>query len=150
MKNVTLALALLSLSVVPSVAQDAHAGHGTATAPADSSLTAQLPQICLTAQAVSGEPMAMDHEMDQAHSDLMAGMDENNQLMMRAGMVEDLDIAFVCAMIPHHQSAINMAKAELKHGDNEWAKEMAQKIIDAQEAEIAEMTEWLEGQDTAE
>lgn len=66
-------------------------------------------------------------------------MDENNQLMMQAGMVDDLDVAFVCAMIPHHQSAINMAKAELQHGDNEWAKGMAQKIIDAQETEIAEM-----------
>ena len=94
--------------------------------------------------------MDMDHEMDQPHSDLMAGMDENNRLMMQAGMVEDLDVAFVCAMIPHHQSAINMAKAELEHGDNAWAKEMAQKIIDAQESEIAEMLGWLSGEGASE
>jgi hypothetical protein len=43
---------------------------------------------------------------------------------MKAG---DMDVAFVCAMIPHHQGAIDMAKAELAHGDDEWAKEMAQK-----------------------
>jgi uncharacterized protein (DUF305 family) len=145
MKNTLIAIALLGMSSMPSFAQDAHAGHGAAAAPAGN-LAAELPEICLTADAMAAEPMAMGHEMDQAHTDLMAGMDENNQLMMQAGMVEDLDVAFVCAMIPHHQSAINMAKAELEHGDNPWAKEMAQKIIDAQEAEISEMTEWLEGE----
>jgi len=143
MNKHTLALALLSLSAVPSIAQDAHAGHGTAAPALDSGLTAQLPDICLTAEPNGAAPMAMDHEMDQAQTDLMAGMDENNQLMMQAGMVEDIDVAFVCAMIPHHQSAINMANAELEHGDNAWAREMAQKIIDAQEAEIAEMLGWL-------
>ena len=49
-------------------------------------------------------------------------------------------------MIPHHQSAVNMAKAELEHGDNEAAKAMAQKIIDSQEQEIAEIMSWLEEQ----
>lgn len=147
MKHTMIALALIGLSALPSLAQDAHTGHGAAApSPADSSLTAQLPDNCLTAEPMQAEPMDMGHEMDQAHSDLMAGMDENNQLMMQAGMAEDLDVAFVCAMIPHHQSAINMAKAELEHGDNAWAKEMAQKIIDAQEAEIAEMVTWLEGE----
>jgi hypothetical protein len=53
-------------------------------------------------------------------------------------------------MIPHHQSAVNMAKAELEHGDNEDAKAMAQKIIDSQEQEIAEMISWLEEQAGAE
>lgn len=149
MKHIIIAFALLGMSSMPSWAQDAHAGHGTAT-PADTSLTAQLPEICFTADPMQAEPMAMGQEMDQAHSDLMAGMDENNQLMMQAGMAEDLDVAFVCAMIPHHQSAINMAKAELEHGDNAWAKEMAQKIIDAQESEIAEMVTWLEGEGSKE
>lgn len=150
MKKLTLALALLSMSALPSVAQDAHTGHGTAAPAADSSLTPQLPDICLTAEPMAAAPTAANHQMDEAQADLMAGMDENNQLMMQAGMVEDLDVAFVCAMIPHHQSAINMAKAELKHGDNEWAKEMAQKIIDAQEAEIAEMVAWLEDEGASE
>lgn len=145
MKHSIIAFALLGMSSLPSLAQDAHAGH-KAAAVADNSLTAQLPEICLTADPMEAEQMAMGHEMDQAHTGLMAGMDENNQLMMRAGMVEDLDVAFVCAMIPHHQGAINMARAELEDGDNEWAKEMAQKVIDAQEQEIAEMVSWLEGE----
>jgi uncharacterized protein (DUF305 family) len=84
--------------------------------------------------------------MDQAHQDLMAGMDEMNTQMMKGGMASDIDVAFVCSMIPHHQGAINMAKAELAHGDSEWAKEMAQKVIDAQEKEIADMLNWLNEQ----
>lgn len=154
MKTTLLLVATLTLgAAMPSLAQDAHAGHSAEASSMESgaSLTPQLPEICLGAEAASSmEPMAMDHEMDPAQADLMAGMDENNQLMMQAGMVEDLDVAFVCAMIPHHQSAINMARAELEHGDNGWAKEMAQKIIDTQEAEIAEMTAWLEGEGATE
>ena len=148
MKNITIGCALLAFTALPSSAQDAHAGHGAEAAA--TILTAELPEICLTAESMSAEPMAMDHKMDEAHTDLMAGMDKNNQLMTQAGMVQDLDVAFVCAMIPHHQSAINMAKAELKHGDNAWAKEMAQKIIDAQESEIADMKDWLASEGTTE
>lgn len=145
MKHTILAITLLGMSSLPSFAQDAHAGHGAPAEPVGN-LAAQLPEICLAADAMAAEPMTMGHELDEAHSDLMAGMDENNQIMMQAGMVEDLDVAFVCAMIPHHQSAINMAQAELKHGDDPWAKEMAQKIIDAQESEIKDMLSWLDQQ----
>ncbi len=47
-------------------------------------------------------------------------------------------------MIPHHQSAIDMALVELEMGQDDATKAMAQEIIDAQEAEIAEMTAMLE------
>jgi uncharacterized protein (DUF305 family) len=80
---------------------------------------------------------------DEAHKDLAMGMDETNAQMMQGMMASDIDVAFVCAMIPHHQAAINMAKAELKHGDSDWAKEMAQKVIDAQQKEIDDMLNWL-------
>ena len=40
----------------------------------------------------------------------------------------------------------DMAKAELQYGDDPWAKELAQKIIAAQEAEIAQMRDWLSKQ----
>jgi uncharacterized protein (DUF305 family) len=36
-----------------------------------------------------------------------------------------------------------MANVQLKYGDDQWAKEMAQKVIDAQTREIADMTAWL-------
>ena len=47
-------------------------------------------------------------------------------------------------MIPHHQGAIDMAKVELEHGDDPQMRALAEKVIEAQTAEIAELKEWLE------
>ena len=46
-------------------------------------------------------------------------------------------------MIGHHQGAIEMARAELANGQNVDAKSLAQKIIDAQQAEIEQMKTML-------
>ena len=104
-----------------------------------------LPDICKTTDAMKMDSgMKMESvTMDQAHKDLMAGMDQMNSNMNEGMMAKDVDVAFVCGMIPHHQGAIDMAKAELVHGDDQWAKEMAQKVIDAQEQEIKDMKAWL-------
>ena len=59
-------------------------------------------------------------------------------------MKSDADVAFVCGMIAHHMGAIEMSRTELKHGDNEEARAMAQKIIDAQLKEIEDMSKWVE------
>jgi uncharacterized protein (DUF305 family) len=50
----------------------------------------------------------------------------------------------VCGMIAHHMGAISMSEAELKYGDNKWAKQTARKISDAQKKEIEEMSQWLD------
>ena len=42
-------------------------------------------------------------------------------------------------MIPHHQGAIDMAQAELRHGHNEQLRRIAQEIIVTQQQEIATM-----------
>lgn len=146
-KTTLITCAIVMATATSVLAQDAMAGHDMSAMGGDSAMGAELPEICKTAEGMAGD-MAMDmsHEMDQAHTDLMAGMDVTNKQMMDGMMVEDIDVAFVCGMIPHHQGAINMAKAELEHGDNQWAKDMAQKVIDAQEQEIAEMVAWLEGE----
>ena len=63
---------------------------------------------------------------------------------MDQGMqANDIDVAFICGMLPHHQGAIDMAKAELQYGDAPWAKQQAHAIIEAQTKEIAEMEDWL-------
>ena len=63
--------------------------------------------------------------------------------MMQAMQSSDPDVAFVKAMIPHHQGAIDMANAILEHGKDEQVKAWANAIIAAQEKEIAEMQDWL-------
>ena len=62
---------------------------------------------------------------------------------MMAGMERtprgDVDQDFIEQMIPHHQGAIDMAKAELRYGHNEQLRRIAQEIIVEQQAEIAVM-----------
>lgn len=77
--------------------------------------------------------------MSEASQAMMKGMAEMNRDMMAAMTAKDPDVAFLCGMIPHHRGAIAMAKAELEYGKNDWAKDLATKIIAAQEAEIKEM-----------
>jgi uncharacterized protein (DUF305 family) len=54
----------------------------------------------------------------------------------------DADKDFAMMMVPHHEGAIDMAKLELQHGKDPQLRAMAEKIIAAQEAEIAELKKW--------
>ena len=51
----------------------------------------------------------------------------------------DVDADFVAVMVPHHQGAIEMAKAVLRYGRNARIKRLAQEIIITQQQEIAVM-----------
>jgi len=62
--------------------------------------------------------------------------------MSRGMLVEstgDIDRDFVAMMIPHHQGAIDMARAELKYGHNEELRRLAQNIVTRQQNEISDM-----------
>jgi uncharacterized protein (DUF305 family) len=64
------------------------------------------------------------------------------QMMKAMGAMRpsgDVDRDFVAMMIPHHQSAIDMAQAELRYGKNEQLRRMAQEIVVTQQQEIAAM-----------
>ena len=77
---------------------------------------------------------------------MQALMDPMNTMMMSMPMESagDIDADFIRMMIPHHQSAIDMARVELEQGDDEETRAMAEQIIEAQEAEIAELQAMLE------
>jgi uncharacterized protein (DUF305 family) len=49
------------------------------------------------------------------------------------------DRDFAALMIPHHQGAIDMAKAEIQYGRNEQLRRIAQEIVVDQQQEIAGM-----------
>ena len=53
-------------------------------------------------------------------------------------------VDFALMMIPHHQSAIDMAKAYLASGENDAdLTKLSNDIIAAQESEIAFLKAWL-------
>ncbi|WP_354108923.1 DUF305 domain-containing protein [Bradyrhizobium sp. S3.12.5] len=72
-------------------------------------------------------------------------MAENHAAMQRMmnGMniapYGDVDRDFAAMMIPHHQGAIEMAQAELRHGHNEQLRRIAQEIIVEQQQETVAM-----------
>lgn len=54
----------------------------------------------------------------------------------------EVDQMFIEMMVPHHQSANEMARIELQKGKNAEVKKLAQKIIDQQKREIQQMQTW--------
>lgn len=53
------------------------------------------------------------------------------------------DKSFLSAMIPHHEAAVVMANDVLAKGKDAQVKKWAQEVIDAQQAEIKQMSAWL-------
>lgn len=84
------------------------------------------------------------HGMSAPMAGYMAAMDSMMDTMHDIAPANDADADFLLMMIPHHQSAIDMAVVELEHGKDEETRAMAQQIIDAQEQEIAQMKAMLE------
>ena len=68
----------------------------------------------------------------------MMGMTDPDELANK----DPFDKAFIDAMIPHHQSAIEMAQVAYRESDNPEIKALAESIVDAQTREIAQMEGW--------
>lgn len=96
------------------LAQSPHAGHGTGHA----------------APARANEP-ASTREFRAANNAMHRAME------IRYSGNADRD--FVAGMIPHHEGAIEMARIVLRHGSDPEVKRLAEEIIRAQQAEIAQM-----------
>jgi DUF305 family protein family protein len=104
--------------------------------------TLAVAQNHMTAPHVAG---AMRMQMTAANQPEAPFLSENELAMtkMMADMsikpTGDVDHDFVEMMVPHHQGAIDMAQAVLRHGHNEQLRRLAQEIIVTQQQEIAAM-----------
>lgn len=97
-------------------------------------------------QAQQSQPMSspgsMPGHQGPADKDYMQAMERMQQNMPKQ-MSGDADKDFARMMLPHHQSAVDMAKAQLQHGKDPMLRKMAEDIVRSQEKEIAELKEWL-------
>jgi uncharacterized protein (DUF305 family) len=116
----------------------------------------ELADAIFETQASEIDRLESDHErlfdeplgaMAAEHGDL--GLSKHDAGMsMDATELEDLerarpfDLAFIDAMIPHHQGAIRMARIELAEGEDEELRALADEIIETQAREIEEMNDW--------
>ena len=80
-------------------------------------------------------------------------MEMSKEQMRDMGMMMDpqaladddpFDQAFIDAMIPHHRSAIEMAKVANQESENPRIKELVQYIVSDQKGEIEQMRRWQE------
>ena len=148
MRKLELAAILAVLLAAPALhAQESgtegHSGHKV-----DLSILPQGCQNAIQQSEMPGMMQGMDMSgmegMEEAQKASIQAMMKMNGPMMATHTIKDPDLAFHCGMIAHHSGAIAMAEVELKYGDDEASKAMAQKIIDAQGPEIEEMTAWVE------
>lgn len=87
-------------------------------------------------------PMGEMKGASKAYMDAMQKMDDEMSAMKMTGKP---GVDFAKMMIPHHQSAIDMAKAYLESGENDpELVKLSNEIIAAQETEIAFLKAWLE------
>jgi len=83
-----------------------------------------------------------------AWSELQDSMQAMHRTMASLNSTGDDDEDFVRLMLPHHQAALNMAKAELMHGQDPQMRRLAQEIITDQQSEIELMQLWLKQQES--
>jgi uncharacterized protein (DUF305 family) len=82
----------------------------------------------------SNVPMEMSQQQMKSMGVMMDPQQRTNK--------EPFDKAFIDAMIPHHQSAIEMAQVALVNSDNPQIRELALDIASAQQREIEQMKQW--------
>ena len=104
-----------------------------------------LAVIPVVAVAVCSQDHSMSR-MAKGNTDwgaLMKSMETMHSAMADLEPSGNDDADFANMMLPHHQAAVDMAKAELLYGKDPQMRRLAQEIITDQESEIQLMHLWL-------
>jgi len=103
--------------------------------------------VCAATAFAQMDMQHMDVEPTAPESKFARDMDVSMKIMdhgmAAAPMTGDADHDFASMMVPHHQGAIDMAKAELLYGKDPVMRRLAQEIIADQKSEIDLMNLWL-------
>ncbi|MBB3948762.1 DUF305 domain-containing protein [Aureimonas jatrophae] len=112
----------------PARAQD-HSGHAMPAEPG------------AAAAAHAGHAAMSPGSPSAAYMDAMRGMDEAMAAMPMTGQA---GVDYARMMIPHHRSAVEMARAYLASGERDPVLvKLSQEIVASQEREIALLEGWL-------
>lgn len=103
-----------------------------------------LSGILLFAQACSKDDENQIDIQEHDQNQMMAIMHNMMDGMMEMQKTNDPDNDFAMMMRMHHQGAIEMSELELQNGKDPEMRELAQMIMAAQEAEIQELTAFLQ------
>lgn len=107
-------------------------------------LIATLFALPLPVMAQTMDHSAHDMAGDQSPSSIaFAAANDKMHADMAVPLTGNADVDFIAGMIPHHQGAVDMARIVLEYGADAEVRSFAQGVIDAQEAEIAWMQDWL-------
>jgi uncharacterized protein (DUF305 family) len=102
----------------------------------------QLKAIKQELKAIKQEQFGTSEvSMDMMSAEEMGGMGMTMAPQELANE-EPFDKAFIDNMIPHHESAIELAQVVLDQSENSQIREIAGAIVDAQEREIEQMRSW--------
>jgi len=69
-------------------------------------------------------------------------MDMEQEIADLCATTENFDLAFIEAMVPHHQTAVMMAQMATMRAEHPELQTLAQTMIDDQQREIAQMQAW--------
>ena len=99
--------------------------------------------VCSNVASAIAEADRVHSSTDPDWSELIASMDKMHMTMGAVVRSGNSDVDFVRLMLPHHQAAIDMAKAQLLYGKDPQMRRLAQEIIADQQSEIDLMQLWL-------
>jgi uncharacterized protein (DUF305 family) len=107
-------------------------------------MTTQFTRRTLTAAIVAGAayPIARVAYAQQGDHSSHHGGGAQMGMQGMDMMDMDVDLMFIDMMTPHHESAMAMAEVAMERAEHPELAELAQDIIDAQQAEIDQMGAW--------
>ena len=101
----------------------------------------QNKEIAFMHQYISQSPKTTSSNSDEfkkaLNHSMMAMMNDSTTVY------NNIDKDFAAQMIPHHQSAVDMAKAYLSYGQEAGLRKLCQNIINSQTKEINWLKDWL-------
>jgi len=104
-----------------------------------SSQEAEIEELRSIKEEQVGDP-EIPTKLSPEEMQMMGAMENPGELENQ----EPFDRVFIDTMILHHESAIEMAEVAYKETSNPQIRDLTQRIIEAQEGEVEQMTIWRE------